>query len=176
MFSPMFSLLLNYCHIGSHVLLVCPCVICTLLLSNCQASAMGQTKDNFYETGNGLPTPAEILLSALLVASSSGASSDRTVAERWCQDVMMLSGTGELDLASWRPSAEYTKGRGMTHQLMVMGKDWLVEHKPETTKALVIVMTQQGHMLIRNSMMWYLCRLREPQVSTTALSCNGTRR
>ena len=146
------------------------------LIEFCRLRRRARSRAFFSESGNGHPTQAEILLTALLVASSSGASIDRAVAERWINDVVVLSGTGELDLVTWRPSAEYNKGHRVTHPLMAMGKEWLVEYKAETTNALLLAMTQQGNLLIRSSMMRYLRRLREPQVSTTALSCNGSRR
>ena len=84
-----------------------------------------------------------------------------------------ISGFSPSVLASWQPPKEYMMGKACTHSLMATGKDWLIERKTETTKAICVALTQQGIVVSRSSLSCYLWRLREPAKSQHALRTNG---
>ena len=94
----------------------------------------------------------------------------------WVTATTKLSGMSGFSLsvlASWQPPKEYMMGKACTHSLMATGKDWLIERKTETTKAICVALTQQGILVSRSSLSWYLWRLREPAKSQHALHTYG---
>ena len=86
---------------------------------------------------DGLPTKQEVLITAVVLASSSNACDDNEMLNSWLTATTTLSGISGFSpsvLASWQPPKEYMMGKACTHSLMATGKDWLRERKTETTK------------------------------------------
>ena len=125
---------------------------------------------------DGLPTKQEVLVTAVVLASSSNACDDNEMLNSWVTATTTLSGISGFSpsvLSTWQPPKEYMMGKACTHSLMATGKDWLKERKTETTKAICVALTQQGIVVSRSSLSWYLWRLREPAKSQHTLRTNG---
>ena len=123
-----------------------------------------------------MPTKEEVLVTALVLVSSSNACDDNEILNAWATATITLSGIATFTQsvwAAWRPLNEYSTGKAHTHALMATGKDWLLESKHESTKAICVALTQQGVEVSRNSLIRYLRRLREPAKSQVALRSNG---